>query len=422
MALEAIDFQGPELARILTEGFEEILNAADAKQAQASAAIDRIQKATFEYTGIKIKLIVDTYHDPQIAFPVLNNNSIFLSPFFQGFASNDYNHNLKRMKEFKNESFVDLKNAKVGGFFSTIELPIYMGLKSLKKYKLTPGEAAAVFAHELGHGFTSYEFLSRTVMTNQALAAATRALNEYKRTNNHDKLVVVIKDLGKEVDNDQNYFQEIFESTDENIICNVIVGKTLQRVDSATGVKGYDAVSCEAQADVFSTRLGLGRDLAIALSKIFKATGATHDTHWGKMLTLFFSIVVGGLITAVIMASFPVKGIIYFALVNILSSSSREAVYDTPQVRLKRIREQVLIELKNKDLSAVKKDSILKQLNEMEELINNTHERVDYHQLIADFTNPFSRRARKNINIQRELEVLVANDVYAKAAALSMLK
>ena len=134
-AMESIAFQDKGFANSLTKYFQSILdNYKNGHDAQNSEERDQIVKLTFERTGIKINLTIDGDNSFTV-IPQINNGHIFEHHWFRETANNDENVLLKRMKLLKQTSYVDLKNARVGGFFSEIESPIYVGYDLLKMSK-----------------------------------------------------------------------------------------------------------------------------------------------------------------------------------------------------------------------------------------------------------------------------------------------
>lgn len=433
LALESIDFQSQEFADALLVYFDKIYEYDTAEKANLSAEKSEVVRFVKERTGLNIKLSLTKKTDNGLSImPMYNENHIFIHPFFRGLAVSNEKA-IKEFKEFKSTSFIDLKNAKVGGFFSEIKFEVLLNIDSFKKAKLTSKEALAIFMHELGHCFTSAEYIARTITTNQVLAAATFAFDEAARTNDNKKFVVAINELSKEVAGDENYFREIAEVTDKGLVISMIIGKTLPPVLSRNASATYDDTTCESQADVFAARFGLSRELVTGLAKHSKYSGGYFYEVSARIVILMqvFWLVsliplVGVLFTSGIGAGLglsALKGVI-FCLFSVYMSGDayKDYTYDSMKVRFLRIKEQQISFLKNKDIKDDDKRIALASIKKIEEEINNVKEIKSVFEVISNFIFSTHRKVKSSIELQRKLEELAANDIYAKAAELSLLK
>ncbi len=421
-AMESIAFQDKGFANSLTKYFQSILdNYKNGHDAQNSEERDQIVKLTFERTGIKINLTIDG--DNSFTYlPEINNGHIFKHHWFRETANNDENVLLKRMKLFKQTSYVDLKNARVGGFFSEIESPIYVGYDLLKMSKLSAAEAAAAYLHELGHVFTTYEYLSATITGNIALSTAVRALNK----NDSKKYEFVLKELGKTISNNDQMFAELNEVTDKSVVTTLIIGNTQDWYRSESGVSNYDNTTSEALADAFCVRFGLGREIVSGLAKIHKAYGSPEYSNFMRVYSLIHQTMVF-YVGPVAMILFGLTStaalIVVFGLFAFFVSGEniRNFTYDDLRVRYLRVKEQIIESLKNNKLSKTDKQTQLAAISFIEKQIQEVKSVPDIFRVSANFLLPSNRRAKKAIELQRELEQLSANDIFAKAAELSVM-
>ena len=421
-AMESIAFQDKGFANSLTKYFQSILdNYKNGHDAQNSEERDQIVKLTFERTGIKINLTIDG--DNSFTYlPEINNGHIFEHHWFRETANNDENVLLKRMKLFKQTSYVDLKNARVGGFFSEIESPIYVGYDLLKMSKLSAAEAAAAYLHELGHVFTTYEYLSSTITGNIALSTAVRALNK----NDSKKYEFVLKELGKTISNNDQMFAELNEVTDKSVVTTLIIGNTQDWYRSESGVSNYDNTTSEALADAFCVRFGLGREIVSGLAKIHKAYGSPEYSNFMRVYSLIQQTMVlySGPVALILFGlTFPAALTVVFGLFAFFVSgeNSRNFTCDDLRVRYLRVKEQIIESLKNNKLSKTDKQTQLAAISFIEKQIQEVKSVPDVFRASANFLLPSNRRAKKAIELQRELEQLSANDIFAKAAELSVM-
>ena len=429
-ALEAIDFQGPEFANKLISLFEIILASTTAKLATESKALKEVVDLTFKTTGIKIDLTFENDYDSYTYTPYINGSHIFTDPMFRGFETNDTNRLLTLMQNFKSRTYVDLKNAKVGGFFSEVVSPIYLGWQEMQYINASAKECVAIFLHELGHIFTMYEFYTRTIFTNQALACVTRSLNSVSMQPSDPKHQYVLKKLGEIIDDNADYFQEISEIKDGTIITSVIIGKTFRPEFSDMKTIKYDYSSCEAQADAFAARFGLGRDLVTYLVKVNKTYGTAAYSSFERLNIIFVETV--SLVfkpTLAISASIVTGNLVYLLLLLITFMSVllngetfKDFTYDDLKVRFARIKEQLVSSIKNQKVSNADKKLVLYSIKEIEAAMAEAKNTPSIYRTISNFIFPFNRKLKNMIELQRDLEVLSANDIYSRAAELSLDK
>lgn len=426
MALEAINFQSTDFADAITKNFEIILNYNDDKEAANSQEVKNIVELTKQRTGINVKLVMDDSKHGAVGIPLTNYSHIFMDPLFRSVVSNDANRLLAEMKKFKSESFVDLKNARVGGFFSAYVWSIWLSWKTNKKMKLSAREVTAIYLHELGHIFTMFEFTTRAVLTNQALAYYARSLGKDKSAG--DKQIVVLKELGEVVTDDKDYFIDLAGVTNSTVINTMLISRTIHDVRNNMNSGDYSETSCEAQADAFAARFGYGRELVSASVKINKFYGIDIYNSYGRALSFaidFYSLVLIPTLIVFFTASVgSAAAYIFLLLVTLFGKSTmvKDFGYDDAKVRFARIKEQIVDNLKNPLISEDSKKRDIAAIKDIEDQMKQIRDVKSYTNLIADFIIPGSRKMRKAIELERELEVLAANDIYTKAAELSLMK
>lgn len=423
---EAIDFQDGTYAEYITKQFEEIMRCKTAKEAQESQARNNIVDYVFKRTGVKVNLVLDTAWPPCTMLAQINNNHIFTSAIFKPEKANDTNRLLKKLKDFKGESYVDLKNAKVSGFFSTIENPIYIGFRYIKSFGITAREWAAIFTHELGHDFTVMEFFSRCALTNQVLACVLKSLQEVHSDATDSRHQYVLKELGKQVAQDEDYFTELTEVNNERVVTTVIIGKCFQENKSHTGAINYNQTTCEQLADNFATRMGLGREIVTGLAKVTKLYGYPEYMSSIAVLAVTYAPVlmttVGMLAMGIGLPAIALTwGILALLTTCISGEATRNYTYDDLKIRFLRVREQVITSIKPADIPDDVKKKALEAISAIDKEVANIKDHFSVYRALANFVFKGSREHKKLIDIQRQLEELTANDIYVQATKLSTM-
>ena len=423
VAMEAIGFQGPEVANKLAAYLTDIMQERTGKEADASKARKDMIKYLKDTTGMKLDIIFDTDMAPCTLPFHINPDTILGYKTLKDFYVEESNATMKRLKEVKNRSYIDLDKGRVSGIFSEYETPIYMGYYALRSLRMTPREIAAILAHEVGHCLVAYEMAFRTVRTNQILAAASKAA----AGGDKGQYEYVLKTAEEVLDLKSGMFDEIKETKDQKTVMTVIMGKAERKThdDSLMGNTTYDITTFEALADNYAARLGLGKELVTGLEKLYREFGAAEFSSGARIAATMLDIysvvsMIGGVI---VMGSNPIMGALYLGL-NMLGLYARldgrdhNNVYDKLTIRFKRVKEQIIQYLKDKSLPAADVKRSLESVAHIEKTIAQISEYKGFLPAIFNMVDPASRAVNSARDIQQNLEAMVANDIYLKAAAL----
>lgn len=423
VAMEAIGFQGPEVANKLAAYLTDIMQERTGKEADASKARKDMIKYLKDTTGMKLDIIFDTDMAPCTLPFHINPDTILGYKTLKDFYVEESNATMKRLKEVKNRSHIDLDKGRVSGIFSEYETPIYMGYYALRSLRMTPREIAAILAHEVGHCLVAYEMAFRTVRTNQILAAASKAA----AGGDKGQYEYVLKTAEEVLDLKSGMFDEIKETKDQKTVMTVIMGKAERKThdDSLMGNTTYDITTFEALADNYAARLGLGKELVTGLEKLYREFGAAEFSSGARIATTMLDIysVVSMIGAVIIMGSNPIMGALYLGL-NMwglyarLDGRDHNNVYDKLTIRFKRVKEQIIQYLKDKSLPAADVKRSLESVAHIEKTIAQISEYKGFLPAIFNMVDPASRAVNSARDIQQNLEAMVANDMYLKAAAL----
>ena len=423
VAMEAIGFQGPEVANKLAAYLTDIMQERTGKEADASKARKDMIKYLKDTTGMKLDITFDTDMAPCTLPFHINPDTILGHKTLKDFYVEESNATMKRLKEVKNRSHIDLDKGRVSGIFSEYETPIYMGYYAIRSLRLTPREIAAILAHEVGHCLVAYEMAFRAVRTNQILAAASKAA----AGGDKGQYEYVLKTAEEVLDLKSGMFDEIKETKDQKTVMTVIMGKAERKThdDSLMGNTTYDITTFEALADNYAARLGLGKELVTGLEKLYREFGAAEFSSVARIAATMLDIYsVVSMIGAVIaMGSNPIMGALYLGL-NMwglyarLDGRDHNNVYDKLTIRFKRVKEQIIQYLKDKSLPAADVKRSLESVAHIEKTIAQISEYKGFLPAIFNMVDPASRAVNSARDIQQNLEAMVANDMYLKAAAL----
>jgi hypothetical protein len=101
--------------------------------------------------------------------------------------------------------------------------------------------------------------------------------------------------------------------------------------------------------------------------------------------------------------------------------SSEEPTYDRPEVRFKRIREDLIQQAKTPDLPMEVAKEIKAGLMNIDEVLESVHDRYQLCDVISNYVIPSRRAMVSQKDFQRQLEELSSNDLYFSALKLQTL-
>lgn len=439
VAQEAIDFQKDGFGEKIEEFFKTALSdIADEKMLrkpyQEIKAYNEhaliLSELILKRTGLNVG-VTFTGAGPYMQTVLTSNGSVLdmLAP--PNYDSTSATKLLKVIEAENAKNIVNIKTAKVTGVFSKLPFGLYYPIDSLNSNKLTPAEMTAVCLHEIGHAFTSLEFLSRFSTANQVLSAITRSWEEDDKSREF-----VYSTAGTMLSGNSKAFESFETIRDEKIITVVLIDAVKEGFVSQTGTLHADSVTSEQVADQFCARFGYARPLMSGLEKIYGAGTWVDKTKNG---TRVFLNVLEGLklstlpvisVGAMSAGAAAVPLVVYGFLIGLLglwaesvtndNSPSQPKTYDDAVVRHKRMREQVIELLKDTKLNAATVKRALEDLKVMGEIITE-YNTTPYKSLMNKVLTFFSKKrktAQDASNLQRELEELSANELFAKSAQI----
>src|SRR5574343_1369275 len=125
IALEAIEFQSPEMADKMTEYLEDILKCKGGMEADKSDAKKNIIKLIKDKTGLNVELKFNSQYPPCMYPIFINPNSVLGYDVFADYYAKDANKVIKHLEDSES-TFVDLKSGKVGGLYTKVPTQIFM--------------------------------------------------------------------------------------------------------------------------------------------------------------------------------------------------------------------------------------------------------------------------------------------------------
>lgn len=314
---------------------------------------------------------------------------------------------------------IDNEHAKVGGIFSTYVHNLYIDIFSnVKELGLTPRELAAIILHEVGHTYTYYEFSDKIDATNRVLSDISAAIKDGKTDVMHYKF----KELSKELDEDEDYFDDVANASNKTIMGMRFFKKYAKYVGTQMSNVKYTETASEQLADNFAARFGYGRDLIMGLDKLYSKYTPDRNSkiyYTLETITLFWIALRPIVFVAVTMFSIPLGvlyGIFVLAVMFMMGTENMDYTYDNVYTRYERIKHQLVALLKLQDLNKEDTANLLKQIDTIDEIVNSTRDYTSIATVISDFIYTRHSEAKEQVLLEKALERLAHNDLFTMSA------
>lgn len=314
---------------------------------------------------------------------------------------------------------VDLRTGRAGGLYTKISAEMRISAK-LFAYPdkggihFTPEEISAVVLHELGHLFSYYELMSRTLLTNYVLDGVVDAL----RGETDEEVRVRFIDVAAGALDTKVNAKALAKAKDNRTVQTVLCDAAVHSSASATRAISYSYRSFEFLADQFSTLQGAGKALATAVEKLTIYYNFDYSVR-SRWTFSQYAITIIRTLLSVAMA--PV--VLPLLAMMLALPGLDEQVYDDPRDRLLRIKRQMIQATKDDRLSQEQRDDILQDIDGVEEAISHLREGGDSPFFMAVWRLMTSHRREQYAQqqIQQQLEALASNDLFIAGHKLASL-
>lgn len=419
---ETISFQNSDFGKELDAVFQNIIDTCktieEVKKSEKGKVLSKLIK---KYTNLSIDvdIISNSFTlGPSIYIPALVRDSVITNLYQNNNANGvPFKTFTESVKKHKGKNYVDLLNAKVHGVFEDIKTTIHFPPRFIINMNLTARECSAILLHEAGHLFTYFEYVNKTVTTNQILESLSNELNK-------DLTIDDKKDIITNLNQVLDYAiidDELLDSTDKNNILISLYKYSFK--ESLVSNSLYDETTSEASADQFSARFGYSKELALGLNKLGAFTLANNIIYRNYLYnkTLLHTLILSGIAIVnglgLILLFCGLSFLIIFVSNNTVF---KDYTYDNTEVRLKRLKEQLIQLSKDTSLDKEKLHDIIKDVKDIDELIKISVEHNGLLTAIGYFFFSKNKVVRKSIQLQRQLEELASNKLFLSAAKLRL--
>lgn len=406
IAQESILFQNGMLFKELTLAFTE-LKASDKKSIEDNEFLTTIPAIIKHYTGISTLLFLGI-QGPMVEIPLLDKNHPLVNNYFRNsIISADGIKMIHAAKDGVLRGTVNLKTSTVTGIFSDIVSNVLFPIEMITGKTYLPEELAAFMLHELGHLFTYFEYITRTVTTNQVLAGMSKALDNSGTVEEREAVLINVQKVLKLSELD---VKKLAISTNTKVAEIVVITNIVKTTKSEIGTNIYDFKTWEYLCDEFAARHGAGRYIVTALDKAFHEYG--HRSF--RSLPVFLGY--EALKLVMLLSPFIISG-----LFMILMDCNTDGSYDEPGARMKRVRNQIVQNLKDSKLTKEDQLRLIADLECIDKILNKVNDRRQFFGMLVDLVSSSARQAYNQEKMQQELESIAINELFVKSANLKQL-
>lgn len=404
IALETIKFQSPIFFKELTVVFSEMKKLKKGEIADSEYIIT-IPKIVKNYTGIKINFETNG-SEPFVSVPKLDKNNPLVNNYDKEYLQCSDGVRLIKENDDKARGLVNLDTGKVSGVFSELLATVSIPEELFYGTEYSAEEIAAITLHEIGHLLVYYLYVSRSVSTNQALAIISQKLLNSKDISEKEIILTTIKDKLKLKELDA---EALAKSTNNKVIETVVVTNLIKQTESELGSNIYDFSSWEYLADQYATRMGAGRYIVTSLSKQRNRDGISF-----RPLSVYLILEAMKLI--LLFSPLFEVGLIFIAMDGV-----GDAAYDRPGARFKRVRNQIVENMKLDDITDETRERLNEDLKVIDSVMEKVNDRRQFLGVVWDTLVPYARKAYKQEKLQKELENIAANELFVKASELKQM-
>jgi len=367
-------------------------------------------------TGMQVTIAVEpvSFFNAWASPPDLKQHHSLIAGPFDVFYRGEEGIRLLRKSKGIIKGTVDDRIGKVGGSFSDIPLKIGItfgalygdperardvALEDVRKNikQLYPEEAVMIIMHELGHLYQYFRYIVSQVTFNQVMTTANRLATEQTDRVKH---VEIYKEAASVLKVDVDPDALAGRSPQE--IYLVFVRADRQRMRSGDGSEIYDMVSFESLADQFAIRAGDAVYHSTALEKMSKLDNdpATRSMFAHVFIETISLIVLIGI-------NVVVPGAIVITLMLLLLIGRPDVdTYDNAEVRIRRIKEQMIDQLRHTNEARLVED-----IKAVDEALNSMSAKREFYLFLYQTLSPSGRAERTQALFQRKLEEMTHSDI-----------
>lgn len=386
----------------------------------------RLSKIVKKHTGMEVSFnIIDSTYDAFCFLPEIDKNHPFWHQRSPLICAMTKNYTTTKPEVVGS---VNLKNGTVDGVFASFPVKIYFGTLFLRGFDgqtsaFTADEVAAIFIHELGHAFTTFEYVGKTVMSGLVISSSVKASMELPNPQERTKVMMkAAENVNLTMTEEQ--MNVIMKEHGANADV-VLLTEYVKNLNLLTKTNYYDARNCEQLADQFAVQHGAASALGSALEKLMKM--GYNINYRGNVMYVILEVIKIAAFTlwggAMIAGTGPIGA--FLVMVILLLQSTEVKIYDDPKDRLLFLKRQCIEDLKvlnhQDKKNAVLIGRLVDHIESLNMRIDEVKDRRSFAQAIWETVTPWGRNREQQEKKQKQLEEALNNDLFVKAAQLTQI-
>lgn len=422
LTMEAIKFQDGSLFKEMTEFFRS-KQGLDKKDVLNVFKDGRLTEMVKRYTGLNIEFSVDVKMGQMNAYvypPDISTNNTILADYHRLWMRGvDGVALLKKIKDAP-VGYVDLEKGRVYGIFEELKIRSAITYELLTATEpFLPEEKAAIMLHEIGHAFTFLETLSETVRVEASIMTVQR---ELLGTTDKVKRIELAKALNKTLDTNVDV-DKISDSDDGSVWYTVYVSNRAMQLRNVNNAGRYTDVASEFMADQFATRHGGGEYLVSGLAKMYRLYGTSSMKSKTMFWLSFIKDAAVAILIAISFTSVNILGMAIFVAAMALAVwlDPTYSIYDNDMERFRKIKQDLIIRLKDRDLPSDIRSTTLDTIKTIDETLSAMNNNRTFMQMVTLILRPGVRKAVKQEEIQQVLSSTMNSDLFKTAATLDSI-
>lgn len=358
--------------------------------------------------NLSARMINDGTENAFIPLPMLNEDHPYMQRYRTVIAGHEGVTKIKRNDGVIEGGFD--KDGKAFGFFADLESSIFIG-SGLFSMRYTDGETAAILCHEIGHYRGALKNLKFAFSSNHIIS---QAVNAYMNAGTRDERIRLVMDFEGAVGTVVNNKEELVDHKNKEMVTTVLVGSMKENGCSELNTPNLDYSQCEQEADHFATACGAGSDLSTALSKV---NGYFDPSRVPRPLYYSMDLAKTIIKTSAFLAGGPITMAVMLVYVG-MSPAPVARHYDKSGERIARIRKALTVESKSARLNKEEARHLVDQIETIKEVEALYKDKTPIFEMLWVNVTPWGRRDKKQTNMVKTYENLVANELHSAALKL----
>jgi hypothetical protein len=417
VAFESAQFQSGDFAEELLMEMQRLRDVGDFSQAAMKKC--KVSALTKLYTDIDVQFVVSDKisNNAYFIIPSMDKNHPFLKQMgLEGYGESGITLQSIRESAMKSkDAGVDLRTGRVKGYFKQVKVTIAIAhnLFTNKEYKTE--NICGIYAHELGHAFTYFEYFGNIVRRSILVDQASKTVMD-PAFNSESKLKL-LKEVEKQLGTEDLGLEKTINLPAEKAKLKVetvlITDDLFNHTRTESSTPYYDARNIEQLADQFCVIHGMGKWQAEALAVIYK-----HYRDASVISATEFLIVEFIKLSLVLFLTFtnPILILLYG-----LTFIPMPLWYDRPKERIEYLKRQMIGHLKLVKDPMVK-EKLVEDIRALDMMLEEFSNRFTLFEVYLNYLNPWGRRMYKEEKFRKLIEEALNNDLFLKAAEFEVAK